>query len=84
MESKCSDLTGTPAARWRTAAALIFPRWRSSFGDKRVVPFSFSTDPESVQKRAGFPSADYTNEETHQQIITVNNLDRSPLFSGCD
>ena len=50
------------------------------FGDKRVVPFSFSTDPESVQKEQVSCWLTYTNEETHQ--IIRDNLDRSPLFSG--
>ena len=50
------------------------------FGDKRVVPFSFSTDPESVQKDQISCWLTYTNEKTHE--IIRNNLDRSPLFSG--
>ena len=49
-------------------------------GDKRIVPFSFSTDPESIQKDQVSCWLTYTNEETHK-IIRAN-LDRSPLFSG--
>lgn len=45
-----------------------------------MVPFSFSTDPESVQKEQVSCWLTYTNEETHQ--IIRDNLDRSPLFSG--
>ena len=50
------------------------------FGDKRVVPFSFSTDPESVQKEQASCWLTYTNQETHK--IIRDNLSRSPLFSG--
>ena len=50
------------------------------FGDERVVPFSFSTDPESVQKEQVSCWLTYTNQETHR--IIRDNLDRSPLFSG--
>ena len=50
------------------------------FGDERVIPFSFSTDPESVQKEQVSCWLTYTNEKTHE--IIRENLDRSPLFSG--
>ena len=50
------------------------------FGDERVVPFSFSTDPESVQIQQKSCWLTYTNEKTHE--IIRNNLDRSPLYSG--
>ena len=50
------------------------------FGDKRVVPFSFETDPESIQKDQVSCWLTYTNEETHK--IIMDNLDRSPLYSG--
>lgn len=50
------------------------------FGDKRVVPFSFETDPESIQKEQVSCWLTYTNEETHK--IIMDNLDRSPLYSG--
>lgn len=50
------------------------------FGDERVVPFSFSTDPESVQIDQESCWLTYTNEETHK--IIRENLDRSPLYSG--
>ena len=49
-------------------------------GDERIVPFSFTTDPESIQKEQVSCWLTYTNEETHQ--IIRDNLDRSPLFSG--
>ena len=50
------------------------------FGDKRVVPFSFSTDPETVQRKQVSCWLTYTNEKTHE--IIRENLDRYPLFSG--
>lgn len=70
--------TGTPARVDRRS--IDFSKMEEQFGDERVVPFSFSTDPESVQKDQVSCWLTYTNEETHQ-IIRAN-LDRSPLFSG--
>ncbi len=49
-------------------------------GDTPVVPFSFDTDPESVQKDQVSCYLVYTNEKTHD-IIRAN-IARSPLFSG--
>ena len=70
--------TGTPArADKRT---IDFSKMEEEFGDKRVVPFSFSTDPESVQKEQISCWLTYTNQETHN--IIRDNLERSPLFSG--
>ena len=70
--------TGTPARADRRS--IDFSKMEEQFGDKRVVPFSFSTDPESVQKEQVSCWLTYTNEETHQ--IIRDNLGRSPLFSG--
>ena len=70
--------TGTPARADRRS--IDFSKMEEQFGDKRVVPFSFSTDPESVQKEQVSCWLTYTNEKTHE-IIRAN-LDRSPLFSG--
>ncbi len=70
--------TGTPARVDRRS--IDFSKMAEQFGDERVVPFSFSTDPESVQKEQVSCWLTYTNEETHQ--IIRENLDRSPLFSG--
>ena len=50
------------------------------FGDERVVPFSFTTNPEDVQIEQASCWLTYTNEKTHE--IIRQNLDRSPLFSG--
>ena len=70
--------TGTPARADKRS--IDFSKMEEQFGDKRVVPFSFSTDPESVQKEQVSCWLTYTNEKTHE-IIRAN-LDRSPLFSG--
>ncbi|WP_077612837.1 tRNA uridine-5-carboxymethylaminomethyl(34) synthesis enzyme MnmG [Clostridium sp. Marseille-P2415] len=70
--------TGTPARVDKRS--INFSRMEEQLGDERVVPFSFSTDPETVQKEQVSCWLTYTNEETHQ--IIRNNLDRSPLYSG--
>ena len=70
--------TGTPA---RIAGNTIdYSEMEEQFGDERVVPFSFSTDPESVQIPQKSCWLTYTNEETHK--IIRENLDRSPMYSG--
>lgn len=70
--------TGTPA---RIAGNSIdYSKMEEQFGDERIVPFSFSTDPESVQIPQISCWLTYTNERTHE--IIRENLDRSPLFSG--
>ena len=70
--------TGTPARMDKRS--LDFSKMEEQFGDERVVPFSFSTDPESVQIKQVSCWLTYTGEETHE-IIRAN-LDRSPLFAG--
>lgn len=70
--------TGTPA---RIAGNSIdYSKMEEQFGDERVVPFSFSTNPEDVQIEQKSCWLTYTNEKTHE-IIRAN-LDRSPLYSG--
>lgn len=70
--------TGTPA---RIAGNTIdYSKMEEQFGDERVVPFSFSTDPEDVQIPQKSCWLTYTNEETHK--IIRDNLDLSPLYSG--
>ena len=70
--------TGTPA---RIAGNTIdYSKMEEQLGDEKVVPFSFSTDPETVQIPQVSCWLTYTNETTHD-IIRAN-LDRSPLFSG--
>ena len=70
--------TGTPARIDRRS--VDFSKMEEQFGDERVVPFSFTTNPEDVQIEQASCWLTYTNEETHE--IIRNNLDRSPLFSG--
>lgn len=70
--------TGTPARVDRRS--IDFSKMEEQFGDEKVVPFSFTTDPKSVQKDQVSCWLTYTNEKTHE--IIKANLDRSPLFSG--
>ena len=70
--------TGTPARIDRRS--IDFSKMEEQFGDERVVPFSFTTDPESVQIEQASCWLTYTNEKTHE--IIRDNLDRSPLYSG--
>ena len=70
--------TGTPARVDKRS--IDFSKMEEQFGDEWVIPFSFSTDPESVQKEQVSCWLTYTNEKTHD--IIRENLDRSPLFSG--
>lgn len=70
--------TGTPARMDRRS--LDFSKMEEQFGDERVVPFSFSTDPEDVQIDQVSCYLTYTNEKTHE-IIRAN-LDRSPIYAG--
>ena len=70
--------TGTPARV--DGRTVDFDRMQEQLGDERVVPFSFSTDPEKVQIPQVSCWLTYTNEKTHE--IIRENLDRSPLYSG--
>ena len=70
--------TGTPARMDKRS--IDFSKMEEQFGDERVVPFSFSTDPESVQKPQVSCWLTYTNEKTHE--IIRGNLDRSPIYAG--
>ena len=70
--------TGTPARIDKNS--IDFTKMEEQKGDERVVPFSFTTDPEDVQIDQVSCWLTYTNETTHE--IIRENLDRSPLFSG--
>lgn len=70
--------TGTPARVDKRS--IDFTKMEIQQGDEKVVPFSFSTDPESVQKEQAVCWLTYTNNKTHE--IIRENIDRSPLFSG--
>lgn len=70
--------TGTPARIDRRS--IDFSKMEEQFGDEKIVPFSFSTDPKDVQIDQISCWLTYTNEKTHE--IIRENLDRSPLYSG--
>ena len=70
--------TGTPARVDKRS--LDFSKMEEQFGDERVVPFSFTTNPEDVQIEQASCWLTYTNETTHE--IIRNNLDRSPIYAG--
>jgi len=70
--------TGTPARMDKRS--IDFSKMEEQFGDERVVPFSFSTDPDSIQKEQVSCWLTYTNEKTHE--IIRGNLDRSPIYAG--
>lgn len=70
--------TGTPARMDKRS--IDFSRMQEQKGDEKVVPFSFSTNPEDVQIAQDSCWLTYTNEKTHE-IIRAN-LDRSPIYAG--
>lgn len=70
--------TGTPARVDRRS--LDFSKMIEQKGDDPIVPFSFTTDPATIQKEQVSCWLTYTTEETHD--IIRKNIDRSPLFSG--
>ena len=70
--------TGTPARIDKRS--VDFSKMEEQFGDEVVVPFSFTTNPEDVQREQVSCWLTYTNEKTHE--IIRGNLDRSPLYSG--
>ena len=70
--------TGTPARMDRRS--IDFSKMEEQFGDERIVPFSFSTDPDEIQIDQVSCYLTYTNERTHE--IIKNNLDRSPIYAG--
>lgn len=70
--------TGTPARIDKRT--IDFSVMEEQFGDEKVVPFSFTTDPNSLTKPQVSCWLAYTNEQTHD--IIKKNIDRSPLYSG--
>lgn len=70
--------TGTPARV--DGRTINYEVMEEQYGDNPVVPFSFETDPESIQKEQIKCYLAYTSEKTHE--IIRKNIDRSPLFSG--
>lgn len=70
--------TGTPARIDKRS--IDFSKMEEQFGDERIVPFSFTTNPDDIQIDQVSCWLTYTNEKTHE--IIRENLDRSPMFSG--
>ena len=70
--------TGTPARMDKRS--IDFTKMEEQFGDKKIIPFSFSTDPEKIQKDQISCWLTYTNDKTHE--IIKENLERSPIYSG--
>lgn len=70
--------TGTPARVDKRS--VDFSKMEAQKGDEPIVPFSFSTDRDSIQKEQIDCYLTYTNEDTHE--IIKANIERSPLYSG--
>ena len=70
--------TGTPARMDKRS--IDFSKMEEQFGDQKVIPFSFSTNPDDVQIDQVSCYLTYTNEKTHE--IIRKNLDRSPIYAG--
>lgn len=70
--------TGTPARIDKRS--IDFSKMEEQFGDEKVVPFSFTNKPDDIKKDQVSCWLTYTNEETHK--IILENIDRSPLYSG--
>lgn len=70
--------TGTPARMDKRS--IDFSKMEEQPGDEKIVPFSFSTDPETIQRQQVSCWLTYTNEKTHE--IIRSNLDRSPIYAG--
>ena len=70
--------TGTPARVDKRS--VDFSKMEAQKGDEPIVPFSFSTNRDSIQKEQIDCYLTYTNEDTHE--IIKANIERSPLYSG--
>jgi len=70
--------TGTPARIDRRS--IDFTKMEEQFGDEKVIPFSFTTNTEDLNKPQISCWLTYTNEKTHE--IIRSNIDRSPLYCG--
>ena len=68
--------TGTPPRI--NARSIDFSKMEVQRGDEDPLPFSFST--EQVRENRAVCWLTYTTEETHR--IILENLDRSPIYSG--
>ena len=70
--------TGTPARM--DGRTVDYSKMEEQFGDEKIIPFSFTSDPAALQKEQVSCWLTYTNEETHKVIR--ENLDRSPIYAG--
>lgn len=70
--------TGTPARVDKRT--IDFSKMQEQKGDERIVPFSFTNTEEELQREQVSCWLTYTNEKTHK--IIMENIDRSPLYSG--
>ncbi|SDB65600.1 tRNA uridine-5-carboxymethylaminomethyl(34) synthesis enzyme MnmG [Butyrivibrio sp. INlla16] len=70
--------TGTPARM--DGNTIDYSKMEIQTGDTPVVPFSFDTNPDDIQKGQHYCYLTYTNEKTHE--IIRNNIDRSPIYAG--
>ncbi len=70
--------TGTPARMDKRS--LDFSKMEEQKGDDKIIPFSFSTNPDDIQKEQVSCYLTYTNDKTHE--IIKANLDRSPIYAG--
>ena len=70
--------TGTPARIDKKS--IDFSQMEEQFGDEKIVPFSFENKSEDIERKQESCWLTYTNENTHK--IIMDNIDRSPLFSG--
>lgn len=70
--------TGTPARVDKRT--IDFSKMQEQKGDENIVPFSFTNTPEDLEREQVSCWLTYTNEETHK--IIMDNIDRSPLYSG--
>lgn len=69
--------TGTPCRVHKRS--IDFDAMERQDGDSDIVPFSFETSKEGLKNKVSCYIT-YTNAETHKVIL--DNLDRSPIYSG--
>ncbi len=83
--SDCLKKAGIPLMRFKTGTparvnrrSIDFSKMQEQPGDDDITPFSFET--EDVGENKVVCHLTYTNENTHR--IIMDNLDRSPIYSG--
>ena len=70
--------TGTPARVDKRT--IDFSKMQEQKGDEPIIPFSFTNTSKDLEREQISCWLTYTNENTHK--IIMDNIDRSPLFSG--